>query len=608
MPVTKKKITGSQSFDYSGFEKLDGSHQFKKKVKDAYVDYETRKRHGGQIRFFNFGLAKEMGLIQSDHPEKLNKALEQKLLDTFSFLIINEYDLENNKQFPKKDLREGKYMATRYLQLQHDNKKGTTSGDGRSVWNGEVKNNGKIWDISSCGTGATCLSPATSKYGRYFENGDPSISYGCGYSEIDEGYAALFFSEIFKKNGLQTEEVLCLIEFESNFSINVRAHQNLLRPSHFFNHLKQNNLEKLKEVTDYYIERERRKPEWNECPTTKKKYDFLLKRVTETFARTAAQFEDDYIFCWLDWDGDNILMDGGIIDYGSIRQFGLFHYEYRYDDDDRYSTNIIEQKQKSKYIVQTFAQIVDAIKNGEKKRIEEFSKCEAMDEFELIFERQRVQNLLYKLGFDSDEADYLSKNYAGIITKLRKSFNYFERAKSSRGVVKTNDGITWDAIFCMRDLLRELPQIYLAGVEKLPNEDFIEILKSNYAKPKDLEITPYVSKQISNFQRDYQKLVDAVSKKWDMEKNKVLLKMTMRSSVINKADRVTGDSISFVVEKIMGITPKLSPEELYQVVQSFAEHQDLNPKKNYDHEHIAKKQKHLMKDIFEIVKECREGI
>ena len=75
-----------------------------------------------------------------------------------------------------------------------------------------------------------------------------------------------------------------------------------------------------------------------------RRFEYFLESFTTRFAEISADFEDNYIFCWLDWDGDNILMDGSIIDYGSVRQFGLFHSEYRYDDIDRYSTNIVEQK------------------------------------------------------------------------------------------------------------------------------------------------------------------------------------------------------------------------------------------------------------------------
>ena len=309
-----------------------------------------------------------MGLIPKDHEAKLNSELESKIIETFSIQIINEYDQMRNRKFPESQMKKGTYMATRYLQLQHEDKKGKTSGDGRSIWNGSITHKAKVWDISSCGTGGTCLSPATSKYNKFFETGDPSISYGCGFAEVDEGLATALMSKIFQYNGMKTEECLCIIEFENNYSINVRAYSNLLRPSHFFLYLKQDRLEDLTNLMDYHIEREIKNNHYEINSASKAKYDFMLRKFNQDFAHLVADFEDQYIFCWLDWDGDNILMDGGIIDYGSIRQFGLFHNEYRYDDIERYSTNLSEQKLKAKLIVQNMCQAIDYIKTGIKNR------------------------------------------------------------------------------------------------------------------------------------------------------------------------------------------------------------------------------------------------
>ena len=61
-----------------------------------------------------------------------------------------------------------------------------------------------------------------------------------------------------------------------------------------------------------------------------------------------------------------MLIDAGIIDYGSIRQFGLRHDEYRYDDVERFSTNLNEQNRKLGFIIQTFAQLVDFLQNKTK--------------------------------------------------------------------------------------------------------------------------------------------------------------------------------------------------------------------------------------------------
>lgn len=167
--MQRAKQIQSKKSPYSKFSKLDGSHPFKKVLPDGFVDYPARLRKGGKLRFFNFDLAKDMGLIPFDHQNKVTKELEKIILNTFGIIIINEFDQMNNRDYPKKEMKAGTYMATRYLQLQHDDKIGKNSGDGRSVWNGQIKHQGKTWDVSSCGTGATRLSPATTKYNKFLK-------------------------------------------------------------------------------------------------------------------------------------------------------------------------------------------------------------------------------------------------------------------------------------------------------------------------------------------------------------------------------------------------------------------------------------------------------
>ncbi|MEX0799060.1 MAG: hypothetical protein WD025_06430, partial [Bacteriovoracaceae bacterium] len=596
-----------KSKTYSKFDQIDGSHPFKKAVPNGFVDYPARKRKNGKVRYFNYELARSMGLVPKDHADKMTKELEKKILDTFALVIINEFDQMNGRSFPKEQMKKGSYMATRYLQMQHDDKTGKTSGDGRSIWNGQIKHKGKTWDISSCGTGATRLSPATSKFNKFFETGDPSISYGCGYAELDEGLATALFSDIFKKNNVETEETLCVLEFEKGFSINVRAHSSLLRPSHFFRCLKQNDHASLKRVSDYYIDSQRNNPAFANCPKEKGKYEFLVKKVCETFARTAADFEDDYIFCWLDWDGDNILMDGGIIDYGSVRQFGLFHHEYRYDDVERYSTSILEQKEKAKRIVQTFVQMADYLKTKDKKSLSAFKNHKLLDEFEKEFENQKNQNILRRMGFNQKWLAAIINHKKEKVEEFRKVFTYFERAKSNRGIVEVNDGITWDAIFCMRDLLRELPQIYLSRDEKVSESEFIEIVGSNYADEEDLKINNYRKKKIKEFQEAYWDLVLTAADLSNQSKQQVLLELSMRSSVINKMERVTGDAISLIVDVVMKKRNSLSSDEVYKLFKKLALFQVFDPRAKAP---SNKKfwQSDLMRQFYEIVKERREGI
>ncbi|MFP5387147.1 MAG: hypothetical protein ACLGHN_13795 [Bacteriovoracia bacterium] len=606
----KSQIDEVGKRSYSSFGRINGQHPFKSQVPEGRVEYKARYKKGGKVAFFNFELAKEMGLIPKSHPHTLNPELEREILETFSLVIINEYDVINNVKIPEDEILPHTYMATRYLQLQHPDKTGRTSGDGRSIWNGTIRSNGTTWDVSSCGTGATKLSPACNINKKFYQTGDPSISYGCGLSEVGEGLETLFFSEVLAKNGFKTERILAIIEFEKGLGINVRANPNLLRPSHFFGHLKQGNLKTLKQVADYYVSRQIDNKCWTQTTfkNEKEKYYYLARQVAKSFAETSARFEDEYIFCWLDWDGDNILMDGGIIDYGSIRQFGLFHAEYRYDDVQRYSTTILEQRQKAKYIVQCFIQIADFLTTGKKKSLSQFRKHEILSFFDRHFLECKDRNLTQKMGFKKQHQEILMSKHRNIVSKFRKTFSYFERSKSKRGVYKVADGINRDAIFCMRDILREFPQLYLTRQSHLSDGEFMEVIKSSYAKKSDLKLTEIRRKQIKRFQNSYMEMINIIEKETGVAKAQLLLELTMRSSVINKYDRVTGDSISFIVQKVQKLRPKLKAEELYQLAQEFSYYQNLDPDQKRVSQQTPPRHKNIMQNLYSIVRECREGL
>lgn len=597
--------------DYKSFDKIDGRHPFKNACPQSFVDYPARLRPGGKLAFFNFDLAREIGLIDKKHPDELNQELEEKILETFGILIINEYDEMNNIEFPEDQIKPYKYMATRYLQLQHPNKKGLTSGDGRSVWNGFFKKGLVTWDLSSTGTGATKLSPATAIQKKFFKSGDETISYGCGYSEIDEGLSTLFFSEVFHRNNIETERVLVIIEYPKGISINVRAHKNLLRPSHMFRPLKQGDYQSLENVVEYYIKRQKDNGDWKDVPKTKKaRLKYFLRKQTEVFAKLSADFEDHYIFCWLDWDGDNILMDGSIIDYGSVRQFGLFHHEYRFDDVERYSTSILEQKQKAKYIVQTFAQIVDFLMNRERKGIQDFSTHSCLSEFDEIFEQRKKENLVHKLGLEPEDQEFLLKECPVLIEAFQRPFSYFEMAKSKKGFEPVADGINCSAIYCVRDILRELPQLLLTRGEFLSRDEFLEIIQSDYITPEDQGPNSYRDGMIRSFQQAYRDIIEAVCCHRKKDLNKVLLDVSMRSSVINKYDRVTGDSITTIVDQVLKARPRPDPEEIYRLMKEFVRYQNLDPDVKPEKGPYVKKQKNkkLFQGFLKIVRDYREGL
>ncbi len=133
----------SPGFDVNeSFARLNGEHSFKRSNPGAFVEYAARRRKGGKVFYFNFELAREMGLIppkkNPSAADELTQELRDAILETFSLVIINEWDLQRRIQFKESELKSGKYMATRYLQLQHPSRVGKSSGDGRGIWNGEV--------------------------------------------------------------------------------------------------------------------------------------------------------------------------------------------------------------------------------------------------------------------------------------------------------------------------------------------------------------------------------------------------------------------------------------------------------------------------------------
>lgn len=618
--ITAKAASKSRQDLYAKFSEINGTHDYQKAVPGGYVSYRVRTRENGKVFFFNFELAREMGLVTESHPEVLTEELKSKILHTFSLVIINEYDVIKGTDFAPEDIRSNFYMATRYLQLQHPDKTGRTSGDGRGIWNGQITHQGKTWDVSSSGTGATRLSPACAIEKKFFKTGDPKVCYGNGYGALDDGLSSALMSEIFHRNGIGTERLLAVIEFPNGVAINVRAAPNLLRPSHFFSYLKQGNYDRLKASVDYFIDRQIANGAWPQKflkSTMREKYVYLLTRTSTDFAQITARFESDYIFVWLDWDGDNVLADAGIIDYGSVRQFGLFHHEYRYDDVDRFSTKITEQKMKARLIVQTFAQISDYLVTGKKRSLADFKKCTALTHFDHTFAHAMNENLLNRMGFSKNQQQYLLTHHLKEITLFKRHFQYFERTTSKRGIYTISDGITADAIYCMRDLLRELPKEYLKNsFQNLNPESFQSLMQSRYSKRKDLIITPARAERMNLFQKSYINLISKAAHGRKSFENKILLEMTMRSSVINQADRVTGDGIINITNHWIEQRTRdsLDENDFYKAFVKLITHQVLNPE-----DRLAITEKKTKKDqpdevsklvtkSIELLKAHREGI
>ena len=568
---------------YEKFKEIDGTHPWRNVSPDGYIDYRARYRPHGRVLFFNFPLAREMGLIPPDHPSSISKDLEKIILDTFSLQIINEYDIEQGKKFPPESIKPNPYMATRYLQTQHRNKQGKTSGDGRSIWNGYLKSDNLIFDISSRGTGATILSPGAQEVQKLVATGDTSHGYSSGLADLDEMLGSAVMSEIFYRQGIPTERCLAVIGFPDTTAIGVRTAPNLIRPAHMFRYLKQGRLEELKASIDYFIDREVENGFWQVAADDSERYAMALDYFARSYAKLAALLEEEYIFNWLSWDGDNMLASGAVLDYGSIRQFAAKHDKYRYKDVDRYSASLAEQRGWARTLVQVFAQAMSFIQTGVKENLNNFKTAACLRVFDESFARERDQRMLWRIGFTAEQIQYLMAHAQKEIRDLDSSLSYFEDRKVTKGVEKLPDGFTHNPVFLIRNLLRLLPAFYVAQTVSrvddtgayMPDEVFCRIMAASYVGKNDLKPTPATTAKIKTFQECYLRLVAALGGPFDM----VLKTLQERSAIINHRHRITGDAVTWIIEEVMAIKGKIGIDGLQEAFDAFIDSQVLIPGK-----------------------------
>lgn len=575
----------AKSYSYEAFDVIDGRHPWQTAVPEGYVAYPVRRLNRGRVAYFNFALAREMGLIPQQHPDTLTPELTQKILDTFSIQIINEYDQQNGSRIKPELIKPHPYMATRYLQLQHSNKQGKTSGDGRSIWNGTVQHKGTTWDISSRGTGVTCLSPGAAQADRPLKTGASEFGYGCGQADVTELLGSAVMSEIFHLNGIETERALTIIDLGKGCGIGVRAAPNLIRPAHLFLYLKQGKLEPLRQAADYLIDRQFQNGKWAFSSKTQNRYRLMLRELSVSFARFAARLERQYIFAWMDWDGDNILASAGIIDYGSIRQFGLRHDQYRYDDVERFSTNLNEQRGKARQMIQVFAQLVSFLESGKRRPFGAFAKHKALKEFDRSFDLELRSVFLAQVGFSEIQVAHLLQKEKKRVDRFYDAFLALEKTKTKTGTQKLPDGLNRPAVFNMRAALRELPSLFLGKSQgdhqgHLPQpiaaDEFVELIASGNAKRADRKLKSHLRGKIARFQNEYISTLGVFTQNlsWGSDSalsfEDVLKSISERSQEQNRSGRITGNASEFIVDALLRARRRgLSVEEVQAALDLF---------------------------------------
>ncbi len=610
--VANKKSTPKNHL-YSQFNILDGSHPWQQAVPEGCVMYPVRSVANAKVIYFNFALAKEMGLISIDHPHHLNTDLEKKLIESFSIQIINEYDQKKMKSSKDSTVSKKSHMATRYLQLQHTDKTGRTSGDGRGIWNGIVKHKGITWDVSSRGTGVTCLSPGAVEANRPLKTGSTDYGYGCGLAEIDELLAAAIMAEIIHLQGINTERVLCVLDHGNGHGIGVRASPNLFRPAHMFLYIKQNRLKELKKSLDFFIDRQVKNERW-EINKTKPTYEWMLENIAKDFARFAAKLEVEYIFAWLDWDGDNVLADAGIIDYGSIRQFGSCHNQYRYDDVQRFSTSLKEQKDKAKATVQVFAQIVECLRKNKKIPMAKFKSHPAIKLFEQQYQLELNNCILYRVGFNQAQRSILLK-YPKLVSAFILEYQFLENLKVLAKPQKVPDGINHFPLLNIRKILAYLPEFFINTDldQRLLSTDFYSRSVTQFAKAKDRYQIQKIHNHIKAFQDHYAKMLKIILSHTKNQTN-TLNELQFNAKKLNADFRMTGNALIETVDLILTefkhkkIDHLSVQETIDHVIRMYLDQPEIMAAKYYDRKPKLVKNYALHEAIMRILIEKSEDI
>ncbi len=439
------------------FEKIC-THELFSKIPEMCLPYSVKSNSKGKVFYLNENLCSTLGILDKDFSLKDLNLLKKEILELFNLQIINDYDRLNHTSISSKDVKPYFCFATRYLQLQHKNTLGKTSGDGRAIWNGTILSKGTIWDISSRGTGVTSLAPGIVDAGKPLPTGTTEYGYSCGLSELKEIYASIIMSERFYKMGFSTERIIAGIDIGNGYGVCVRASENLIRPAHLFRYLKLNDHHGSKILLDHVINRDFKNKKINFNTQDKNCYDKYLEYFAQNFITLCAKSKYLEVFLWLDWDGDNILVDGGIIDYGSVRHFGAHHNKYRYDDGGRYSTNLDEQIKKTQLTVQIFSQLVDFVQTSEKKTLNTFKNNVFVKSFsEKVFKKE-VSYFLKDLGLSKSKIKGAFSWHSEKSCALYESFLKLKQKKASK-IIPSPDGLNAWPVFNVNHMLSDLKNI-----------------------------------------------------------------------------------------------------------------------------------------------------
>jgi hypothetical protein len=199
--------------------------------------------------------------------------------------------------------------------------------------------------------------------------------------------------------------------------------------------------------------------------------------------------------------------------------------------------------------------------------------------FDQSFSLWRDRLLLRNAGFPPHTVEILLRQERRLVRRFDRAHAYFERARSTRGPVPVPDGLTWNAIFSTRDLLRELPRHYLEYGRPVPLGTFLQIGLSTYASRRDRKPSRRRREQATAFQHAFLALVRAAARRTGSSFEEVLADVARRSAKINRFARLTGDGAVWAARKLLLLRRRLPAHRFHELIERFLDDQVLIPER-----------------------------
>jgi hypothetical protein len=199
--------------------------------------------------------------------------------------------------------------------------------------------------------------------------------------------------------------------------------------------------------------------------------------------------------------------------------------------------------------------------------------------FDAQFDRTRRLLLLHHAGLTPTQAEQLLERRPKLVERFRRVHSWWERQRSQRGPKRVADGITWDAVFSVRDLMREIPARWTRELRWLSPREVIDIAASSYAARRDRTVTPARARWALELQRAYAALLTAAAQLAQRPPGELLAQAAQRSAVINRFARITGDSANYAARRLYLNRRRLSPEAIHALIRAFVVNQNLVPER-----------------------------